>query len=353
MKNLVVLFAIATIVIFYSCKEGITNPIEPEAGRRDYEWTVDTIPKTDMFCATTIWGESENDFWIGGHLGSMGEELQQYDGTKFVKPFQAIEDISFIWGINKNRIFVATSYGRVLLFNGTSWMEDFALPTSSESDDVFASVHGTEKYEIYVCGRHTQDAKTPKQPDKNFGIIYKYNGLEWEKLFEYPDSWFKKILKYDNRVYVYSIRNPKSGWHDNYISEFKNDTLIDIVFDTKGQFNCNMNLINGELFINRENEIYRMKNGRLSEFINLNNYRIDFSNTRFMGEMWGRSKNDIFFKMAGSIAHFDGVDLKTLYKFDNFFAQAYGALVLDKIVIFLVNDIINNKLFLLKGKLKE
>ncbi|MCK9281860.1 MAG: hypothetical protein M0P71_14640 [Melioribacteraceae bacterium] len=353
MKKLGILLVITVVVIFNSCKEGITDPIEPEAGRRDYVWTLDTISKSTGYFSTGMWGVSEDDFWLVGAQGSeIGEELQHYDGTKFTRTF-SVENIGGIFGLNNNKIFAATNSGRVLLFNGTSWKEDFALPTSYEYDEVFASVHGTEKYDIYVCGRHSQYAKTVKQVDKNFGIIYKYNGLEWEKLFEYPDSWFNKILKYDNRIYVYSARNPKSGWHDNYISEFKNNTLIDIIFDTTGQFTCNMNLINSELFINKENEIYRMKNGRLNEFINLNNYGIDFSNTRFMGEMWGRSKNDLFFKMGGGIMHYDGTDIKYVYKLENRFAIAVAGLVFEKSAVFVIEDVINNQMLLLKGILKE
>lgn len=355
MKNLVVLFAVATIVIFYSCKEGITNPIEPEAGRRDYIWTVDTLDKSSSFSVTSLWGVSENDLWIGGYSGSYsGEELQHFDGHSFERNKLYIPNIMSIWGLNENKIFAASEFANIYLFDGVSWKEEFKIPFVENINILFTNIFGTAKYNIYVSGSKIDYKVLKPNQFKIYGFIYKYNGLKWEEIFLSDiKTQHLKIIEYENRVFIKRITYKKNETQNQVISEYKDNKFIDIISDTTNKYFCNINLINNELLINKENNIYLYKNGKLNQFINLNNYAINFNETRFMGKIWGRSKNDLFFEMAGGISHYNGTDLQYIQKFSNTFTTPVQGLIFRDVVVFLIEDNINLKVYLLRGKLKE
>lgn len=355
MKNLVVLFAVATIVIFYSCKEGITVPIEPEAGRRDYIWTVDTLETSSSFSVSSMWGVSENDLWIGGYMGAYaGEELQHYDGHKFERNNQYIPNIFTIWGLNENKIYAGSELGIIYLYDGTTWKEELKMPLIPNTDNEFNWIDGTAKYDIFVSGNFLDYRIIKPSIIPSHGFIYQYNGLRWERIFLDDElSYFMKIIRYENRLYIRNARYKKNGSYNSFISEYKDGKIFEVISDTTNRYDCNINLINNELLVNKENEIYLLKNGVLKQFINLDNYGINFNETRFMGDIWGKNRNDLFFQMGGGIMHYNGSDMQYIYKFSNRFTMPYEGLIFKDIVVFIIQDNINLKLYLLRGKLKE
>ena len=65
MKFLTVLFFICTaLLLLNNCDS--TEPVDDlKPGRRDYVWTVDTIPVADAVMKD-MWGSSPTDIWICG-----------------------------------------------------------------------------------------------------------------------------------------------------------------------------------------------------------------------------------------------------------------------------------------------
>src|ERR1035437_6080540 len=93
--------------IFLSCH----NPVEPgniSPGRRDYIWTVDTLPNYSYI--SKIWGNSPTDVWVIGQPGDFSKTIYHFNGRQWQTDniFRYISPNS-IYGFAVNNVWIGGS----------------------------------------------------------------------------------------------------------------------------------------------------------------------------------------------------------------------------------------------------
>ena len=74
-----IIILLALLITLNTCKDTINNPPEPEPGRRDYVWTVDTI-KIPYTFLQNISGSSSQDVWAVGPGGGLDQTIWHFNG---------------------------------------------------------------------------------------------------------------------------------------------------------------------------------------------------------------------------------------------------------------------------------
>ena len=126
-RNIRRLLLVLTVVIAIGCKkENIVQPEKPEElkpGRRDYVWTVDTlpIPNNETFDLWRFWGAEANDLWFSGLNISLKYAVWHYDGTewKSMNMDYKLGGSSVFGGFSKNDVWIA-SCGNMYHWDGNS-----------------------------------------------------------------------------------------------------------------------------------------------------------------------------------------------------------------------------------------
>jgi len=105
-------------------------------------------------------------------------------------------------------------------------------------------------------------------------------------------------------------------------------------------------LINNEVYFVLRTEIAKRVNNRFQTVLKL-------ENTNFSNDIWGRNFNDIFLEMTDGLAHYNGNDIKYLFKYNQSNVSIFGAALFDKEVFFLVHEFTTSLSLIYHGKLKQ
>lgn len=70
------------LITAFSCNDNLNGPGGGQSGRRDYEWTIDTISYSDK-TIFRIHGSSPDDIWATARGGEQARNLFHYDGRKW------------------------------------------------------------------------------------------------------------------------------------------------------------------------------------------------------------------------------------------------------------------------------
>lgn len=147
-----VLFIISLIIIIInSCSEGIT---EPQPGRRDYVWSVDTLRAEDFGyqSLSDIWGSSPKDIWVVGDAALPANKIWHYNGNnwknyvldQFIAPIR-------IHGISSYEIWMVTITSEIWKYNGVSWQKDTTIIPEGYIRILFEDIYGYEN-NLYAVG---------------------------------------------------------------------------------------------------------------------------------------------------------------------------------------------------------
>ena len=90
-----------------------------------------------------------------------------------------------------------------------------------------------------------------------------------------------------------------------------------------GNNSTTINEIDGWLYITIGEKIYRYKNGKFNDYLEVN-----LSN--FGGQIWGRNRNDVFIRMFDGLVHYNGSNFKYILKFSSNITFGSPAIVLEK-----------------------
>ena len=160
-----------------------TEPPEDEilAGRRDYEWTVDTLITNEGLSILRMWGSSPIDVWAVGSSSSAATSIWHYNGYKWsYDPSSTMFNMWGIYGFSQNDVWAANSESSIWNYDGTSWKlyGKYNLP-----DYDFTSIsdfYGNSKNDIYGIGTAWSLNGQYK------AIIIHYNGSGW-KFIDIPE----------------------------------------------------------------------------------------------------------------------------------------------------------------------
>lgn len=103
-----------------------------------------------------------------------------------------------------------------------------------------------------------------------------------------------------------------------------------------GQERTSVNEMAGRIYLCIGKKIYKYQNNQLTVWK-------DFSGTKHLGLIWGRSEKDFFTVGVDGLIHYNGTDLITIYPTDMFINAAF---IFDSDVFILCNNrvIVHGKL---------
>jgi hypothetical protein len=343
MKKNLLLFVASILLLINSCSD---NPLtdDDKPGRRDYNWTVDTliIPEGRSY-PSLMWGACADNIWAIGSAYANAYQIWHYDGYYWQNyiPAEYI-DPRGIYGSNENNIWTSSLGTNIIPaafwhYNGSEWSKFCDIIIDGYFHITIESIAGSAANNIYAVGfADSIDSQSYK------GIILHFNGIEWKEVnIPIIKNSFDQIF-YDETSGIFLI----SGWifdkPDEYIYLLDGNNLIKI-FSTQG--GLALNSIDNTIYPSTlDGKLYKFMKGNIVLFK-------DFSTTNFAGSVRGRSEKDFFTINWDGIGHYNGTDLITIYKKwnDNWFPD--GGIVFEKEVFFIWDDSYNT--FIVHGKLKD
>ena len=331
-----ILILLVFLIILNTCKDGITNPPEPEPGRRDYVWKRDTL-RADEFgfqFLSGVWGSSPNDVWVIGDAATRLNKVWHYNGSKwenylldqFAIPVQ-------IHGISSSQIWMVTTTSDIWRYNGSKWFKDTTIIPEGYQRILFQDIYGYEN-NIYAVG-------IAEKTDGDYtGVIVRYNGISW-KILETPKikEYFLTVMFLLNGDVLIGGQNFLEPNEPCRLYLFKNGNLILL---KKSSSLFNLGILNNKVYINTNRKVFEYKDSSLNEVI-------DLSGTDYAGGIVGRTIKDFFTANYGwNLGHYNGTDMINIYPANS---NIIDAMIFEK-EVFVICFAMDNINYVLHGKLE-
>ena len=328
MKKLILGFLSTFLLTLSTCSENpVTDDTQP--GRRDYEWTVDTIRHP----AYRFWGSSPLDLWIT-NTGDWDKSISHFDGSQWTSyGVSGLIVPAAIYGFSSNNIFIGAENGKIWRFNGSNWELFAELTKNGHNWITFDNIWGESQNNFYALGAHPDENGYAN----NAVIAHYYSGrwdmLNTDDLYGIVEHLYKNMS--DNKIYIQVIGG-REFTDSTHIYEFYQGRFTKLYSNvwTKG-LQADISLIDSEVYFILGNEIVKRKNNRFHSFLQVNN-------PNFYQRIWGRSSKDIFLLMTDGLAHFNGSNIEYLFYFTygdvTPWTQIYGAALFENEVFFLVDE---------------
>ncbi len=305
------------LTILISCNNGPTES-EPQPGRRDYVWTVDTLNMPMNFIGA-VWGSSPNDVWVVGAGGDSKDRLLHYDGAKWItyknEPILCAGNTLF--GFSANNIWMGgDNNGRIWHYDGTRWSENYRYIVEGSHNVSIYNIWGPQPNDVYACGiiSYIVNGK-----DLWRGFVLHYDGYTWQEILKVNfNSQFISIRKKQNKVYIFALRTSTTVSDTIAFYELNGNQLKEIYsnFTDKIIFG-NFSLIDKELYFLIGKDIYLFRG---ESFVK--QFSVDLPN--FWYYLFGRNSKDIFISMRDGLAHFNGTDIQYLIKYNSIANKIIG-----------------------------
>ncbi|NWF89314.1 MAG: hypothetical protein HXY50_07595 [Ignavibacteriaceae bacterium] len=327
------------ILLFAHCDttEPPGDTLQP--GRRDYNWTVDTL-KIPFTILTSIWGSSPNDVWLIGPGGDLNKTIYHFNGTSWSndgisRPISP----KAVFGYSGSDVWIGGRDGKIWHYDN-NWKEDTIFSIPGYSIIGIEYLWGDSPSSLIATGYADSLGK------KNIGILLKYNGSQWNHI-DIPDVPYSLV----------KIQREKISKQNYFVLGFKYEAFFDdtlIVFEFDGSnlkpvirgSAVSFEKIGNEMIFVSDKSLYKYSGANLIKFK-------DITEFNFLGLVLGRNIKDIFLGMKDGIGHFNGNDIKYLIQFDNPQINLTGATIFEKDVIFLAYDFNNQVNLVFRGKVKN
>jgi hypothetical protein len=332
------LITLISILVFNTCNNNPVSTDTLQPGRRDYVWSVDTIPVV-YSVMKDMWGSSPTDIWVCGDGFDRRQSLWHYDGKR-LKPYnEYILSATSIFGFSKNNIWMGTAIGQIWHYNGVSWQKDTTLEMSGYNDIIIQDIKGTGPTDMYAIGM-------ANSLDDYRGIIAHYDG----KIWKYLDIPYFRVnfgfMYYDNpsTSYLLYAANFDNVGTSERVYILKNKVLKELWASDRALY---PDKIADKVFLYGQKKIYSLNQSSFDLFL-------DLSNTNFLGRLMGRTTKDFFCNTistlndSAGIGHWNGTNLVTIFPTD---ILAMRCLFFDTEVIFLAHSSDSDINALIKGKL--
>lgn len=296
-------FFIALLTFFSAC--GLLGsddkaPLEP--GPRNYTWTVDTLSSpSNLFYLFSMWGNSPANIWALGPADASENALWHYHGGSWGKTtYRLSSNMQSIYGFDSTNIWACDSPGgNIYHYGGMNWTETGSFEYPDYSITYLNNIWGPTPDEIYIAGGAYDQEKGA------LATLLKYNGTEW-KYVDLPHkemsfAWVRKSMKND-LLYVTAIQFSSSG--DEYkIFTYNGNKLKEIYSGEEPAYAYDLG---GRIYINIGKKIFKHQNDQLVLWK-------DFSQTTYLGMIFGRNEKDFFGVASDGLAHFNGTNIQTIY----------------------------------------
>jgi hypothetical protein len=343
MKN-IFLLVIITLLLFSSCDsptEFIDNIVP---GRRDYNWTVDTLDAPDNFYYG-MWGSSPTDVWTVS-ASNWEKSIYHFNGDNWVSSqVIGLFGLKGLCGFSADNIYVGADNGAIWRFNGNTWNLSVKLKKEGTDYFVIQNIWGESPNDIYVVGGSPDSIGGFNNSVIAHFLNNKWTMLNTDDIIGIVGNLFKN--NFDSNIYLNTYRVGNGLYYDStLIYEYKQGILKQLYSSvwTKGT-QSDLSLIDGEVYFVLGNRIAIRRNNQFQTVLNVNN-------PNFYQRIWGRNSKDIFLLMTDGLVHYNGNDLEYLFYFKVTPAtQIYGAALFPKEAFFLVYEAQTRQKLIYHGKL--
>jgi len=316
-----------TIIIYaaFSCDENIYIPSEDQPGRRDYEWSVDTLDYNNYL---RMWASSPTDVWCTSP-GEWEKSFAHFNGENwFSFGVPGLFNLFAIYGFSSNDVYVGGDNGSIWRFDGSSWKQFAQLTKNAHNGITFSRIWGESSNSFYATGAY------PDEYGYNNSVIAQYTDRKWEmlnsnELYGLVTHLYKN---FDNRIYLVVIggREFTDSTHIYEYSQGKYYKLYSNIW-TQG-LQADITLIGREVYFVLGNQIAVRRSSKFQIILNVNS-------PNFYQRIWGRNSKDIFLLMTDGLAHYNGDNIEYLFYFNKVpGTQIFGAALFEKDVFFLVSE---------------
>ncbi len=311
MLNIIMLALLASVI--HNCSNSSIEFSESDIpnGRRDYIWTVDTLPHRTAQLNTALFGFSHNNVWV-----ARGNAIYHHDGKAWTESFQCETPINAIFGLSPNDVW-AVGLNIFYHFDGIQWQE-FSRFSVSEYAQWNYGLFGLRPNEIFCTGERFKNQTGSQSVDSTEGVIMKFDGVKWSHLqISYSKDVLFHSIFYDriNQKYYLSGRSLDIQRHLSWIDLFEFDGRIDVKKINDGRQNALFLIhrsINGKAYFFSKNnqEILLYRNRRFVKYK-------DFSGSHLSSVIGARTEKD-FIGFGGEeperkLLHYDGKNLVILH----------------------------------------
>lgn len=337
---LLILFVVITIVSL-SCKH--TTEPEPQPGRRDYVWTVDTInPGQEFLLLTRIWGSSKNDVWAVGASSSTSTAIWHYNGSRWScdSVFRFV-DPTAIFGFDNNNVWLGNLNSTIWKLFNNNWVQYGKYNPEGYDLTAINCFDGTSTSNIYGAGFSLQ-----LNTNKYKGIIIRHNGNSWY-FINIPDTrvgFETMAIEQKTGVLILSGTEYHQGEFLAKIYSWDGNKLTELMSDGGSSF---VTKLGDKIFVTLNSIIYKYENKKLVLWKN-NKESLIFGNI-----ICGRSQNDFFIGAIGGIAHYNGTNYEIVYKTNpNETIQILRGAIFEKDVFLIANNYTLGKNLIIHGEIK-
>ncbi len=257
-------------------------------------------PAGNIFYLWQIWGYDTSNIWVAGQ-GDTPYNLWFYNGKAWKHYSRDIDgNFGSIFGFSRSDIWLS-GINSIYRYDGSSWTRINNFPYPNVYSTSLEDLRGNNNNDIYVVGGATKDVT-----GKNyFGVIFHFDGLLWTHLNIPEERIGFNLVRQDNYnsiIFLSGTRFENVG-DTNKIFVLKGGNLKQI---WSGIDIATVNEIDKKVYLVIGNKIYKYKNNLLEVWK-------DFSGTNYLGRVWGRSEKDFFGVASDGLAHYNGIDLITIY----------------------------------------
>ncbi len=336
----------AFIVLLLTSCTPTEPPVEKiKQGRRDYTWTVDTLnyPYTTYY---RMWGNSPMDVWITSS-GTWDKSVARFLGTSWSAfGLEGIIVPNAIYGFSSHDIYIGAGNGKIWRFNGVSWELYAEIEKDGHSDIVFSRIWGESPDDFYAFGAYPDIIDYYNSTTIAHLVNGKVELLNTNNLVGICNHLYKN--KKEDKIYTQIISAGAGKYPDSTkIYEYYNGKFKKVYgsIEAKGK-QANISLIDGEVYFMLGNRIAKRDNNEFKTFL-------EIDNPDFYQRMWGRNSKDIFLFMTSGLVHYNGSDMKYLFRFDKKRTHIFGSAIFEKEVFFLVYESQTGLNLIYHGKLNN
>ncbi|HOJ08406.1 MAG: hypothetical protein HND40_13170 [Ignavibacteriota bacterium] len=341
-KLIFLLILVSIFLLITNCNSTEPPDDELKPGRRDYTWTVDTLPGL-YTPRLRMWGSSPTDIWATSPSNWI-YSISQFNGENWVYyGVSGINQPNAIYGFSSNNVFIGDENGKI--WNGPNWKLFAQIQINNNANIVFSNMWGESPTDFYAVGGY---------PDSTGGfngsVLVHYNVDRWSIIdIREMNGIIAKLYKNysDNKIYLLAYKTGNGLFPDSsIIYEYYNEKFTKIYSSIwTGGKQSDISIIDKEVYFVLGNQIAKRVNNLFQTFLQVNS-------NNFYQRIWGRNSKDIFLLMTDGLAHYNGTDIEYLFYFNKTpRTQIYGVALFDKDAFFLVYEGQTGLSFVYHGKL--
>ncbi len=342
MKITYMMFLLPLLAWISSCHNSVGPVIDRQPGSRNYTWYVDTI-NTPENTITSLDGVSDTNVWATSWAGDFKLTVWHFDGTRW-----STDSVYRMVSPHRIRVFSATSQwivggdGAIWNNSGAGWNEQ----GNAGLNNILEDIDGYAGNNLYAVGEYFDSV------DNAHPIVYRQNGSVWMKVNtrDILDCVFNDIRFYaPGRALIWSLKSLPDGsvLDSNKIFTLDGANLEEIYSDVEARGKSSgFATISGGIVVLEGRKLILMNSVEEENLTTIEEPNLG-------GFIEARSTEDVFLTMTDGVAHYNGTDVRYLFKFPNPNIHVTFIKAFPGSVFISANDWVTRANFIYRGYLQQ